>query len=155
MRCTEKRGSGQEQIHVVHHISASWQVNMKNQCVPEETLPRPGIEPTTFRLKDQHSINFAKELTPLARVVITQASQSQNTLLHSTHPGLCLSLKTGHPPLQSVLASSQSKPNPCPYWNTVSLSLGDSTISGAISECCWLIHQTKTSVDSPVEIQIC
>ena len=40
----------------------------------EEKLSRPGIESMTSWLKDRHTTNFAKELSPLARAAITQDS---------------------------------------------------------------------------------
>ena len=49
--------------------------------VTEEKLHSPRIEPTTFWLKDGHPTNFAKELSPLVWVVITQASH-MHTILH-------------------------------------------------------------------------
>ena len=39
----------------------------------EEKLPRPGIESMTSWLKDRPATNFAKDLSPLARIVIIQA----------------------------------------------------------------------------------
>ena len=85
---------------------------------------------TTSWLKDRHATNFAKELSPLARIVIIPATHGTPYYILPP-PNLCSSLNTGHPPLWRVLESSQSKPNLFLYHNTVSLALGDSTISGA------------------------
>ena len=43
------------------------------KCCRGENCPA-GVEPTTFWPKNRHATNFAKELSPLTRAVITQAS---------------------------------------------------------------------------------
>ena len=100
-----------------------------NSFVADEKLPRPGIEPPTFWLKDRCATNFVNELSPLARAVITQANHT-NTLLPSAPLNLCLAPKSGHPPLWRILESSRSKLPPCIYHNNSSMALEDSTISG-------------------------
>ena len=90
----------------------------------------PWIDSTTCWLKDGRATNFAKELSPLARAVITQASH--RTPYHTLpHSNLCFSPNTGHPPCRGLWNHPNPKPNPCLYWNTVSLALGDSNILGA------------------------
>ena len=61
---------------------ASGYATISDANVAEEKLLWPGIEPTTFWLKDRHATSFAKELSPLARAVITQTSHRTPYYIH-------------------------------------------------------------------------
>ena len=88
--------------------------------VAEEILPRPGIEPTTFALKDRQATYFAKELSPLSRVVIIQVSHS---ILYSHKKVSCHTILFRNNSIEHKIALvwphralQPHKPNICRQW---------------------------------------